>query len=36
MSSYIKGIVDDEKALDEIARKAFDNVDKDHSGKIDE
>ena len=36
MSSYIKGIVEDEKALDDIAKKAFDNVDRDGSGTIEE
>ena len=36
MSSYIKSIVSDEKALEEIAKKAFDNVDRDNSGEIDE
>ena len=36
MSSYIKGIVDDENALNDIAKKAFDNVDKDNNGTIDE
>ena len=36
MSSYIKSIVEDENALDQIAKKAFDNVDRDKSGEIDE
>ena len=36
MSSYIKGIVEDENALNDVAKKAFDNVDKDNSGTIDE
>ena len=36
MSSYIKGIVSNDQALEEIAKKAFDNVDRDRSGEIDE
>ena len=36
MSSYIKGIVDDKQSLNNIAKRAFDNVDTDKNGYIDE
>ena len=36
MSSYIQGIVNDKEALEKIAKRAFDNVDTDHNGYIDE
>ena len=36
MSSYIQGIVNNEKALEAIAERAFNNVDTDHNGYIDE
>ena len=36
MSSYIKSIVENEQALNEIAQRAFQNVDKDKNKFIDE
>ena len=36
MSSYIKGIVDDEVELDKVVKQAFNSVDTDGSGQIDE
>ena len=36
MSSYIKKIVEDKQALEEISKKAFNNVDRDNNGKIEE
>ena len=36
MSSYIKSIVENEEALNQIADRAFKNVDKDNNQSIDE
>ena len=36
MSSYINRIVNDKDALEQVAKRAFDNVDRDKSGEIDE
>ena len=35
MSSYFENIVNDKDLLEEITKRAFDSVDKDHSGHID-
>ena len=36
MAQAIKDIINNEKKLNEVARVAFDSVDTDHSGQIDE